>query len=398
MKVEVQVQAEGRTEAAVRQALTLTLTLTLTLAWSACGRTETPVESNAATPTVQKAPSPPADIQSRIETAVADYSQVNPELTLSGKVAYGEDRYSKISSPLQGRVVEVRVKLGDRVKAGDALLVIDSPDITAAYSDFIKHASDLEYATRAYGLAKDLYENKALPQKDLKQAENDLVKARAEFRRGKERLLSLKVPAAELEKPLAEQTISSRFELKSSLAGTVVERTVTPGQSVGGDPTQVLFTVADLDTLQVVADVYERDLDLVKVGQVATVTVEAYPGIGFPAALASIGDVVDPNTRTIKVRAWASNEQHKLKPEMFARLHIQIGDANPFLAIPKEAVLEEDGKEFIYVVEAGGRFVKRQVKVATASADLVRVLEGLTPGERIVIKGAILIKSQEAKG
>jgi len=379
------------------QALTLTLTLAC-FSLSACGRTETPVESNAATPAVQKAPSPPADIQNRIETAVADYSQVNLELALSGKVAYGEDRYSKISSPLQGRVVEVRVKLGDRVKAGDVLLVIDSPDITAAYSDFIKHASDLEYATRAYGLAKDLYETKALPQKDLKQAENDLVKARAEFRRGKERLLSLRVPVAELDKPLAEQKITSRFEMKSPLAGTVVERTVTPGQSVGGDPTQVLFTVADLDTLQVVADVYERDLDLVKVGQVATVTVEAYPGIGFPAAIASIGDVVDPNTRTIKVRAWASNEQHKLKPEMFARLHIQIGDASPFLAIPKEAVLEEDGKEFIYVVEAEGRFVKRQVKVATASADQVRVLEGLTPGERIVTKGAILIKSQDAKG
>ncbi len=376
----------------------LTLTLTLALAWSACGRTEAPGPSSAATPTVQKAPSPPADIQSRIETAVADYSQVNSELTLAGKVAYGEDRYSKISSPLQGRVLEVRVKLGDRVKAGDVLLLIDSPDITAAYSEFVKEASDLQYATRAYELAKDLYENKALPLKDLKQAENDLIKARAGFRRAKERLLSLKVPAAELEKPLAEQTISSRFELKSPLSGTVVERTVTPGQSVGGDPTQVLFTVADLDTLQVVADVYERDLDLVKVGQVATVTVEAYPGIGFPAALASIGDVVDPITRTIKVRGWASNEQHKLKPEMFARLHIQIGDAKPFLAIPKEAVLEEDGKEFIYVVEAGGRFVKRQVKVATASVDQVRVLEGLTPGERIVTKGAILIKSEEAKG
>ncbi|MGH7166891.1 MAG: efflux RND transporter periplasmic adaptor subunit, partial [Nitrospiraceae bacterium] len=315
-----------------------------------------------------------------------------------GKVAYGEDRYSKISSPLQGRVMEVRAKLGDRVKAGDVLLVIDSPDITAAYSDFIKEASDLEYATRAYGLAKDLYETKALPQKDLKQAENDLVKARAEFRRGKGRLLSLKVPAAELEKPLAEQTISSRFELKSPLAGTVVERTVTPGQSVGGDPSQVLFTVADLDTLQVVADVYERDLDLVKAGQVATVTVEAYPGVAFPAAIAAIGDVVDPNSRTIKVRAWASNEQHKLKPEMFARLHIQVGGATPFLSIPKEAVLEVDGKEFIYVVEAGGRYVKREVKVAPASADQVRVLEGLTTGERIVTKGAILIKAQEAKG
>ena len=363
-----------------------------------CGRNEEPSASSAATPVVQKATSRPVDTESRVETSVVAYSSIKPALTLAGKVAYGEDRYSKISSPLQGRVVEVRAKLGDRVKAGDVLLVVDSPDITAAYSDFVKEASDLEYATRAYGLAKDLYETKALAQKDLKQAENDMIKARAEFRRAKERLLSLKVPAAELEKPLAEQRITSRYELKSPLAGTVVERTVTPGQSVGGDPSQVLFTVADLDVLQVVADVYERDLALVQAGQVATVTVEAYPGVQFPAAVAAVGDVVDPNTRTIKVRAWVNNESHKLKPEMFARLNLQIGDAAPFLAIPKEAVLEIDGKEFVYVEEAQGRFVKRQVKVGTASGDQVRILEGLQSGERIVTKGAVLIKGQEAKG
>lgn len=381
------------------QALTLTFAVALSgFLLSACGRTEAPGPSSAATPTIQKPASPPADSQSRIESVVVDYSSVMLALTLAGKVAYGEDRYSRISSPLQGRVLEVRAKLGDHVKSGDILLVIDSPDITAAYSDFVKEASDLQFATRAYELAKDLYENKAMPLKDYKQAENDLIKARAEFRRAKERLLSLKVPSAELEKPLAEQKIASRFELKSPLAGTVVERTVTPGQSVGGDPTQVLFTVADLDTLQVVADVYERDLDLVKVGQVATVTVEAYQGVEFPAAIAAIGDVVDPNTRTIKVRAWASNEQHKLKPEMFARLHIQVGDTKPFLAIPKEAVLEVDGKQFVYVVEGDSHYVKREVKVATASGDQVRVVDGLQSGERIVTKGAVLIKGQEAKG
>jgi len=376
-----------------------TLLLIVALVWlGACGRAEEPSASSAATTTAQKATSRPADAASRVETSVVAYSSERAALTLAGKVAYGEDRYSKISSPVQGRVVEVRAKLGDHVKAGDVLLVVDSPDITAAYSDFVKESSELEYATRAYGLAKDLYETRALPQKDLKQAENELVKARAEFRRAKERLLSLKVSAAELEKPLAEQKISSRFELKSPLEGTVVERTVTPGSSVGGDPSQVLFTVADLGKLQVVADVYERDLALVKVGQVARVTVEAYPDIGFPAAVAAIGDVVDPNTRTIKVRAWVNNEARKLKPEMFARLHIEIGDATSFLTIPKEAVLEIDGKEFVYVEEAQGRFVKRQVKVGTASGEQVRILEGLQPGERIVTKGAVLIKGQEAKG
>ena len=116
---------------------------------------------------------------SQIETAVVDFKPVQPELVLVGKVAYGEDRYSKISSPLQGRVVEVRARLGDRVEAGATLLVIDSSDITAAYSEFVKEASELEYSTRAQELAKELHATKALALKDLKQAENDLIKARA---------------------------------------------------------------------------------------------------------------------------------------------------------------------------------------------------------------------------
>ncbi len=341
---------------------------------------------------------PVSPVAGQVETAVVQLKPVQPELVLVGKVAYGEDRYSKISSPLQGRVVEVRAHLGDRVKAGDTLLVIDSPDITAAYSEFVKEASDLEYATRAQELAKELYATKALALKDLKQAENDLIKARAEFRRAKERLLSLRISAAELDKPLAQQRITSRFEMKSPLTGTVVERTVTPGQSVGGDVGQVLFTVADLERLQVVADVYERDLALVKVSQVARVNVEAYPSTDFGAVVASIGDVVDPNTRTIKVRAWVDNQEQKLKPEMFARLRLDVGDALPFLAIPKEAVVEIDGKHFVYLVESGEKFVKKEVKVSSVSAEFVRVLEGLTPGERIVTKGAVLVKGQDVKG
>ncbi len=371
--------------------------LALAILGGACDRTEQPASSNAATPKVQSVPSPAVDIQGRIETVTVEYSPVKTALPLAGRVTYGEDRFSKISSPLQGRVVEVRAKLGDRVKAGDVLLVIDSPDISAAYSEFVKEASDLEYAARAYDLAKDLYETKALPFKDFKQAENDLIKGRAEFRRAKERLLSLRVPAGELDKPLAEQKITSRFEMKSPLAGTVVERNITPGQSVSGDPGQVLFTVADLDRLQVVADLYERDLDLVKVGQVATVTVEAYPGVSFPAVLSAVGDVVDPNTRTIKVRAMVDNETHKLKPEMFARLNIDVGDTTQFIAVPREAVLEADGKEFVYVVQAGNRYERRQVKTATASSDQVRILDGLAAGERVVTKGAVLIKGQETK-
>jgi cobalt-zinc-cadmium efflux system membrane fusion protein len=369
--------------------------LALTLA--ACGRHEEPAASNAAMPAAAQEPPPAADLHQRIETVVASTTHLKAKLSLAGKIAYGEDRYSRISSPVQGRVLEVRGRLGDQVKAGQILLVVDSPDIAQAYSDFIKEESDVTYATRAYELAKDLYETKALALKDLKQAENDLIKAKAEFRRSKERLLSLRVPAAELEKPLDKQQITSRFEMRSPLSGTIVERTVTPGQSVGGD-SQVLFTVADLESLQVVADVYERDLDLVSAGQTASVAVEAYPGVAFQAIIATIGDIVDANSRTIKVRAWVDNQSHKLKPEMFARLNINLGDGTSFLSIPKEALLEIDGKEYVYVAEGEGHFVKREVKVVTVSSDYLRVLDGLKPGERVVTKGAILLKGQDAKG
>jgi membrane fusion protein, heavy metal efflux system len=367
------------------------------LSLAACGKGDQPANSDAATPPHGKT-GVPHETGPRVETGIVDYGGMQQDLSLAGKMAYGEDRYSKISSPLQGRVVEVRAHLGDRVKAGAVLLVVDSPDIAQAYSEYVKEDSDLQYATRSHELAKDLYSNKALPLKDLKQAENELVKARAEFRRAKERLLSLRVQAEELNKPLDKQQISSRFELKSPLTGVVVERMVTPGQSVGGDVNQVLFTVADLDMLQVVADVYERDLALVKEGQFARVKVEAYPEVDFPATVAAIGDVVDPASRTIKLRAWVNNQDHRLKPEMFARLHIQVGDSTRILVVPKEAVLEADGKQFVFVVEEPNRYVKREVKVSNFTPDQLRVLEGLTPGQRIVTKGAVLIKGQEVKG
>ncbi|MDZ4855215.1 MAG: efflux RND transporter periplasmic adaptor subunit [Nitrospirota bacterium] len=364
------------------------------LVLSACGQGEQPPVSNAAT-TLPQVGESAAELHPRVETALVELGSGAHNLTLVGKVAYGEDRYSRISSPLQGRVLEVRAHLGDRVQAGNVLLVLDSQDIAQAYSEYVKEESELQYATRARELAKDLYESKALPLKDLKQAENELIKARAEFRRTKERLLSLRVPTEELNKPLEQQQITSRFEMKSPLTGIVVERNVTPGQSIGGDSGHVLFTVADLDTLQVIADVYERDLALVKEGQFASVTVEAYQDVSFPATVTTIGDVVDPASRTIKLHALVNNKDHRLKPEMFARLHIEVGESTLLLMIPREAVLEEDGKQFVYVVEGADQYVKRDVKVSTISPDQVRVLEGLASGERLVTKGVVLIKGQE---
>jgi cobalt-zinc-cadmium efflux system membrane fusion protein len=202
------------------------------------------------------------------------------------------------------------------------------------------------------------------------------------------------VPKEELDKPLSQQTITSMYQLYSPIAGTIVDRTVTPGQSVNGDPTQVLFTVADLRKVQVIADVYEKDLGLVKVNQGATVNVEAYPDIGFPAMISAIGDLVDPTTRTIKLRAIVNNEDQKLKPGMFARLNVRLSQESALPLIPQDAVVEIDGKMYAYVAEGHNQYVKRPVKIGLPFAGQVAVLDGLQPGEQIVVKGAVLLKGQ----
>lgn len=313
----------------MRQPLCQLSVLLLGLALTACTRTDPPASS------VETVPPPvAAKRQAEVQTMHVETPPSLPALILSARITYAEDGFSRISSPLQGPVLEVRVKLGQAVKAGDVLMVIDAADIAKAYAAYVEEISELGLAERNYELTKDLYEAQAMSLKDLEHAENDLNRERAEFKQAKGQLLSLRVPAAELSKPLAQQQITSRFELRSPLTGTVVERNVTPGQIVGPASDAPLFTVANLGRLQVVADVYEHDLSGIQIGAVASMTVEAYPGIEFPATIAVIGDVVDPATRTIKIRATVSNEDRRLKPEMFARLTLAGQRVSPKMVLP----------------------------------------------------------------
>ena len=353
-------------------------------------------QPDAPAPSVKPAV-PPATTgrQLDLQTMLVDASSSLPALTLPARVTYSEDGYSKISSPLQGPVLDVRVKLGQAVKAGDVLMVMDAADIARAYAAYVEEISELGLAERNYELTKDLYDAQAMSRKDLEHAENDLNRERAEFKQAKERLLSLRVPAAELSKPLAQQQITSRFELRSPLTGTVVERAVTPGQIVGAGTDTPLFTVANLDRLQVVADVYEHDLSGIRVGAVAMMTVEAYPGIEFPAKIAVIGDVVDPATRTIKIRATVPNKDRRLKPEMFARLTIAGNTMRPKIVIPKQAVLERSGKQWIVVQNENGRLEDRAITIDSIADNQVTIREGVTTGERIVLSPTSLNRLAE---
>ncbi|MBX3234642.1 MAG: efflux RND transporter periplasmic adaptor subunit [Nitrospiraceae bacterium] len=349
------------------------------MALAACSAPDTPVPPKANAPAPQPAASKPD-----LRTLVVGTDVPASPLTLSARLTYAEDGFSRVSSPLQGPVLDVRVKLGQAVKAGDVLAVIDAADIATAYAAYVEEISELGLAERNFELAQDLLKAQAMPLKEFKQAENDLNRERAEFKQAKERLLSLRVPAGELSKPLDQQQITSRFELRSPLTGTVVDRTVTPGQIVGPGTDAPLFTIADLSRLQVVADVYERDLAGIQVGHVAVMTVEAYPGMEFPSIIRVIGDVVDPSTRTIKIRALVSNGDRRLKPDMFAKLILPPRKGVSRITLPKEAVLQRDGKYWVVLETGQGQREEREVQLEASTQEQVVVKEGLTPGERVL--------------
>ena len=342
-----------------------------------CGGSDTPSTLPEKTH-FQSSSSTPAPTETFLVTA----SPGTTTLSRPARLTYAEDEFSIISSPLHGRVTEVRARLGEAVQLGQILIVIDSPEIAQAYSDYVKEISELSLAQRNYNLASDLLRVQAIPMKEYKQAENDLNRERAEFAQAKDKLLFLGVPASELNKPLADQHITARFELKSPLTGTVVERNVTPGQSVGLETTVSLLTVAQLNKLQVMVDVYERDLPLIKVGEAIRLSVEAYSNVEFSATIAFIGDIVDPNTRTIKVRAVVDNRDRRLKPQMYGHVTFPV-EAAQLIRVPRQALSFSGGRAVVYVESAPGRFEPRVIHVEDEPGDTVRVVDGLAIGERI---------------
>jgi cobalt-zinc-cadmium efflux system membrane fusion protein len=335
--------------------------------------------------------SPKANREIAVEPA--QVKAVTEGLTLQGRIQYNPDHSVRISSPLVGLVRTVSARLSEEVRQGQVVATIESTDIGRAYADFAKAESSLELAQRSYKRARDLYEAHSVSKKEFDQAQNDLLKDQAEYRRARQHLISLKVPATELDKPQAERRISNRFDLKSPIDGVVAEKNLVIGQMVGTDPSQILYVIADLDVLQAVADVYERDLQLIGEGMEVSVEVQSFPNEMFKGTVDYVGDIVDPSTRTTKARCNLKNLDHKLKPEMFARLHIMKPVAESLaMAVPREAVIMIGDETFVFVEKTETEYEQRSVVTGQTSGDLVQIHEGLKAGERVVVKGALLLK------
>jgi membrane fusion protein, heavy metal efflux system len=310
-------------------------------------------------------------------------------LSIAGKVQFDEDRIVRLIPPIAGQVVGLRVKVGDRVRAGDTICAISSREAAAAVGEYFEARTDLDLAEKQAAITRDLFAHEAASRVALQQSENDLGKAQLRFARTGEALRVLGLAAEEDLK-----RFNGRLPITSPIDGSVVERRVTEGQFVQVDPTPMV-TIASLDTVWVMGDLFERDLRFATRGLSASIATAAYPGDTFRGRVDYISEAIDPSTRTAKVRVAVANANGRLKPEMFVTIALDVaGDARG-IVVPESAVFAEQGRMFVYIDAGGGRFSKRPIEIAQDHGTERRVLSGLAPGERVVVEGVLLLRQEE---
>jgi len=336
----------------------------------------------------------PAKLRSSgINVVPVAYQDLDRMLGASGRIAFDDQRVTHVFSPVNGRVRRLVAQPGQRVARGQPLAIIDSPDVGSAVSDHAKAQAALGAAEREYQRQKELFAAHASAERDLEGAEANERQARAELERAAEKARLL-LGGGKL------SAITQEFVLRSPIAGEVIARSANPGVEVqgqySGGTAVELFTVGEIDRVWALADVFEADLGRVRVGAPVTIAVIASPGRRFSGRVDWISGAVDPATRTARVRCAVDNAERLLKPEMYATVSIAVPGRRA-LAIPRGAVLRQ-GEQTVVFREAGTtrdglvRFERWPVKVDDEGGDaMVAVLAGLSPGDRVVSAGGILL-------
>jgi cobalt-zinc-cadmium efflux system membrane fusion protein len=355
------------------------------IALAACGEHPKPEKADNPPPTFQQQASgvfvpDGSPLRQRLTVQPVNEEELRSELVAPAAVEAEPTRMAKIAPPLTGRVVKLFVNFGDAVKQGQRLFTLDSPDLVVAQSDYLKAKSALAQAERNLARQKDLRDHGIGAERDLEQAQTDRDTATSELDRTQTRLQLLRVGPGGVGGPLT---------VVSPIAGRVIDLSTAPGQ-FQNDPAAILMIVADLSVVWLTANVQEKDIRRVHVGDDADAAFEAYPGEKFTGKVLFVGDLLDPDTRTIKVRVAFQNPDFRLKPGMFASVKFQ-GETAQTLLVPAAAVVLSGEKSRVYAEVAPWTFAKRDVEIGEQVGQRLVIKKGLAPGTRIVTTNAVLL-------
>jgi cobalt-zinc-cadmium efflux system membrane fusion protein len=307
-------------------------------------------------------------------------------------VRANENELAEVTTLIRGRVAKVHVDVGQDVKKGTLLAMLHSMDLGVAEGDYLKAAARLHEAELAHGRAQELYHHKVVSLAELLRREAAMKTAQAEAHETKNRLRLLGVPHQELERLDRERTIKADVPLRAPFDGRVIMRNLTRGEVV--ETHQTLFTVADLSDVWVVGNVPEKDVQYIRKDQKVEVILAAYPHAIMSGTITYIGDVLDPTTRTMRLRVTVQNPDRLLKPEMFAIIRVYSESSQDALSVPLAAVQDGPTGKMVFVQRGTGEFEARTVKLGNEQGEIVMVLDGVSAGEQVVTKGSFALKSE----
>ncbi len=330
----------------------------------------------------------PQDQMSHVQVVTVEPSKLTRTLRLTGAVAYNAFSTTPVITQVGGPVAKILVVPGDRVKRGQPLLEVSSPDYSLLLAAYLKARDTFRVADKNYERAQDLFAHHAIADRDLLQAESDRIQAQADLSAAQEGMRILGIPKPE---DLEKSPISAQIPLLAPIGGEVVERLVSPGQVLQAGTTQA-FTISDMSTVWVMANVYQGDLAYVKDGDPVTITTDSYPD-KFSGKISFISPALDPNTRTLQARIVVDNPGGKLKKDMYVVATVTAGVISDAIAVPDSSILRDDENQpFVYVASGSNQFGRRPVDIGQSQNGQTQILKGLSPGDKVAANGSLFLQ------
>ncbi len=330
----------------------------------------------------------PQDQMSHIQVVTVEPATLRRTLRLTGTVAYNAFKTTPVISQVGGPVSRILVVPGEHVKEGQAMLDVSSPDYSQLLDAYLKAADSNRLASKNYARAQDLYAHHAIAERDLEQAESDRNQAQADLNAAEQ---GMKIVGVKDPNRLASAPSSAQIPVLAPISGEVVERMVSPGQVVQAGQTQA-FTISDLSTVWVLANVYQADLAYVQSGDDVIVQTDAYPG-SFHGRISYVAPALDPNTRTLQARIVVDNPGEKLKKDMYCTVTVAAGSISNAMAVPDSSVLRDDNNQpFVYVNTGPNQFGRRDVELGEHENGQTRILKGISLGEKVVGDGSLFLQ------
>jgi cobalt-zinc-cadmium efflux system membrane fusion protein len=366
----------------------VTMVSALLLVFSGC---EGPVPHSS--PNSSSANSPelfaiPPDQMSHVQVVTVQPTTMIRSLRLTGAVAYNSFRTTPVITQVSGPVSRMVVAPGQRVRPGEPMLYVASPDYSQLRSNYIKAKDAYALAHKLYTRAQDLYQHRAIAEQNLEQAESAEVQASGDLAAAQAALkvLGITDPDAVIKGPP-----SFEVPMKAPIGGLVVEQDVSAGQLLQTGATQC-FMISDVSTVWVLVNIYQKDLPYVHVGDRATIQTDSYPDV-FQGRISYIAASLDPNTRTLQARIETANPDGKLKKDMYVVGTVNAGKIANVIAVPDAAVLRDsENQPFVYVAVSSNQFARRSVTLGETLHGQTQITGGLKAGDQVIGDGSLFVQ------